>query len=34
MIGLLGSTDGSGQLVEGTQYLQRVSDKRRATRAA
>ncbi len=28
MIGLLGSADGSGQLVEGTQYLQRVSDKR------
>ena len=28
MIGLLGSTDGSGQLVEGTHYLQRVSDKR------
>jgi murein DD-endopeptidase MepM/ murein hydrolase activator NlpD len=30
MIGLLGSTDGSGQLVEGKHYLQRVSDKRRA----
>ena len=28
MIGLLGSTDGSGQLVEGKHYLQRVSDKR------
>jgi murein DD-endopeptidase MepM/ murein hydrolase activator NlpD len=28
MIGLLGSTNGSGQLVEGKQYLQRVSDKR------
>ena len=28
MIGLLGSADGSGQLVEGKQYLQRVSDKR------
>jgi murein DD-endopeptidase MepM/ murein hydrolase activator NlpD len=30
MIGLLGSTDGSGELVEGKHYLQRVSDKRRA----
>jgi murein DD-endopeptidase MepM/ murein hydrolase activator NlpD len=28
MIGLLGSTDGSGELVEGKHYLQRVSDKR------
>jgi murein DD-endopeptidase MepM/ murein hydrolase activator NlpD len=28
MIGLLGSTDGSGDLVEGKHYLQRVSDKR------
>src|SRR5690349_11382806 len=28
MIGLLGSTDGSGQLVEGKHYLQRVNDKR------
>jgi murein DD-endopeptidase MepM/ murein hydrolase activator NlpD len=28
MIGLLGSTDGSGALVEGKHYLQRVSDKR------
>ena len=30
MIGLLGSTDGSGALVEGKHYLQRVSDKRQA----
>jgi murein DD-endopeptidase MepM/ murein hydrolase activator NlpD len=30
MIGLLGSTDGSGALVEGNQYLQRVNDKRQA----
>lgn len=30
MIGLLGSTKGSGALVEGKQYLQRVGDKRRA----
>jgi murein DD-endopeptidase MepM/ murein hydrolase activator NlpD len=30
MIGLLSSTDGSGQLVEGKHYLQRVSDKRQA----
>jgi murein DD-endopeptidase MepM/ murein hydrolase activator NlpD len=29
MIGLLGATDGSGELVEGKHYLQRVSDKRR-----
>jgi|1186.fasta_scaffold25069_2 murein DD-endopeptidase MepM/ murein hydrolase activator NlpD len=29
MLGLLDSTDGSGQLVEGKQYMQRVSDKRR-----
>ncbi len=28
MMGLLGSTDGSGQLVEGKHYLKRVSDKR------
>ena len=28
MIGLLGGTDGSGQLVEGKHYLQRVSAKR------
>jgi len=28
MMGLLGSTTGSGQLVEGKHYLQRVSDKR------
>jgi murein DD-endopeptidase MepM/ murein hydrolase activator NlpD len=28
MIGLLDSTDGSGDLVEGKHYLQRVSDKR------
>jgi murein DD-endopeptidase MepM/ murein hydrolase activator NlpD len=28
MLGLLGSADGSGQLVEGKHYLQRVSDKR------
>lgn len=28
MIGLLGSTDGSGELVEGKHYLQRVNDKR------
>jgi murein DD-endopeptidase MepM/ murein hydrolase activator NlpD len=28
MIGLLGATDGSGELVEGKHYLQRVSDKR------
>ncbi len=28
MIGLLGSTEGSGELVEGKHYLQRVSDKR------
>jgi murein DD-endopeptidase MepM/ murein hydrolase activator NlpD len=28
MIGLLGGTTGSGQLVEGKHYLQRVSDKR------
>jgi murein DD-endopeptidase MepM/ murein hydrolase activator NlpD len=28
MIGLLGSTNGSGELVEGQQYLQRVSEKR------
>jgi murein DD-endopeptidase MepM/ murein hydrolase activator NlpD len=28
MIGLLGSTNGSGALVEGKHYLQRVSDKR------
>jgi murein DD-endopeptidase MepM/ murein hydrolase activator NlpD len=28
MIGLLGATDGSGDLVEGKHYLQRVSDKR------
>jgi murein DD-endopeptidase MepM/ murein hydrolase activator NlpD len=28
MIGLLGSTDGSGELVEGKHYLRRVSDKR------
>jgi len=27
-IGLLGATEGSGELVEGKQYLQRVSDKR------
>ena len=27
-IGLLGATDGSGALVEGKQYLQRVNDKR------
>jgi murein DD-endopeptidase MepM/ murein hydrolase activator NlpD len=30
MIGLLGSTGGSGELVEGKHYLQRVSDKRQA----
>jgi murein DD-endopeptidase MepM/ murein hydrolase activator NlpD len=30
MIGLLGATDGSGTLVEGQQYLRRVSDKRQA----
>jgi murein DD-endopeptidase MepM/ murein hydrolase activator NlpD len=30
MIGLLGSTDGSGALVEGKHYLQRVNDKRQA----
>jgi murein DD-endopeptidase MepM/ murein hydrolase activator NlpD len=30
MIGLLSSTDGSGALVEGKQYLQRLSDKRQA----
>ncbi len=30
MMGLLGSTDGSGQLVEGKHYLQRVSDKRQS----
>lgn len=36
MIGLLGGTTGSGQLVEGKHYLQRVSDKRQsdATRVA
>jgi len=36
MISLLGSTDGSGELVEGKHYLQRLSDKRRndATRVA
>ncbi len=28
MIGLLGSADGSGELVEGKHYLQRVNDKR------
>ena len=28
MLSLLGSTEGSGQLVEGKHYLQRVSDKR------
>ena len=30
MIGLLGSSGGSGELVEGKHYLQRVSDKRQA----
>ena len=30
MIGLLGSDEGSGDLVEGKHYLQRVSDKRQA----
>jgi murein DD-endopeptidase MepM/ murein hydrolase activator NlpD len=30
MIGLLESTNGSGELVEGKHYLQRVSDKRQA----
>jgi murein DD-endopeptidase MepM/ murein hydrolase activator NlpD len=30
MIGLLGGATGSGQLVEGKHYLQRVSDKRQA----
>ena len=30
MIGLLGGTTGSGQLVEGKHYLQRVSDKRQS----
>lgn len=36
MIGLLGGATGSGQLVEGKHYLQRVSDKRQedATRVA
>lgn len=33
MIGLLGSTDGSGALVEGKHYLQRLGDKRRADAA-
>jgi murein DD-endopeptidase MepM/ murein hydrolase activator NlpD len=30
MLGLLGSADGSGSLVEGKHYLQRVSDKRQS----
>jgi murein DD-endopeptidase MepM/ murein hydrolase activator NlpD len=30
MLGLLGSTDGAGELVEGKHYLRRVSDKRQA----